>query len=53
VQGSGGVAAAAGVGLSVAGASRAASAARRVPGSRVMSAAVGGKGNKPWSGKAR
>jgi hypothetical protein len=35
--------------VSVAG-SRAASA-RRVPGSRVMSAAVGGKG-KPWSGKA-
>jgi hypothetical protein len=37
--------------VSVAGASRAASA-RRMPGSRVMSAAVGGKG-KPWSGKAR
>jgi hypothetical protein len=52
VQGSGGVAAA-GVGVSVAGASRAASAARRMPGSRVMSAAVGGKANKPWSGKAR
>jgi hypothetical protein len=50
--GGGGAAAAAGVGVSVAGASRVASA-WRLPGSRVMSAAVGGEGNKPWSGKAR